>query len=949
MNQELKFNGYTAQPSDYECQDGDLAAVLNLMPEKGAMRPVTKPKSIQTLQSDREEVSFIHTLTDGSRNVITRDSEGDFYWQKIGTSTRTMLWGAGGTECYQVSAIGSTLCFLSEDGIVYKIWKSSGQTQGYVHLGNAFPECKLTFGLQAEFAESDIYTVTLPSASGANDFNAGTNGFTAFSENNSNAITESVLAKVNKFIAEKGSGAGKFIMPFFVRYAYRLYDGSLTQHSAPILMLAASDVTPVASIRGTVASGDTSISYSICAAVHNLDYAIDSASLNALDDWKDIIKSVDVFVSAPLYWYNQNAKIERVEDNNDFPHGWYCYCKQTDQNLSTSLFPLRYQRNTLSRLAAMKSNGSRPYYWTNGTHFKLPQYSEEDFVKSIQSCHAFYLLKSLEAKNMTANTRTLITVSNDYLQSLTSREAMTDDYDSHDQLIPEGAFVYNSRLNIYGISKKLFNGFHPETMVAFTNGYIAPPKWIISHEHEGGQGGGSTVTTYDIDEDEDYEANDTITKFALLFTYKQEGISAQLYAGQASVGYWTSIDFIYYPSTKIKSVIIYREPTSRDYALYKEEKDMVAHEFLNGSFFYLPNNNTSTYTSEQALPSSGNNVTIDIQNKIYTSEIQNPFFFPLLGINTVGSGKIVGLSTAAKALSQGQFGQFPMYAFTTDGVWALEVSATTGAFSAKQPITRDVCINPASITQIDSAVLFATDRGIMLISGSQTQCITDTVDNDDEPFKFSSLPLSGNIKTLLGVSSGSTDELLEKKFSLFLEDCQMLYAYNRQAIIVFSRYYGNSSYVYSLESKQWGKIPGGIINRITSYPEAYAFMSNHTIVDFSNEEVSMDPAAIQIYPKQFLVTRPLKLDPSLKDVNKTIDNIIARGNFQKGHVGIVLYGSRDLINWFAIATSADHYLRGFRGTPYKYFRIALVCSLTHKESVWGCSIQYTPRLANQPR
>ena len=41
MNAELKYNGYTAQPSDYECQDGDLAAVLNLMPEKGALHPVT--------------------------------------------------------------------------------------------------------------------------------------------------------------------------------------------------------------------------------------------------------------------------------------------------------------------------------------------------------------------------------------------------------------------------------------------------------------------------------------------------------------------------------------------------------------------------------------------------------------------------------------------------------------------------------------------------------------------------------------------------------------------------------------------------------------------------------------------------------------------------------------------------------------------------------------------
>ena len=64
---------------------------------------------------------------------------------------------------------------------------------------------------------------------------------------------------------------------------------------------------------------------------------------------------------------------------------------------------------------------------------------------------------------------------------------------------------------------------------------------------------------------------------------------------------------------------------------------------------------------------------------------------------------------------------------------------------------------------------------------------------------------------------------------------------------------------------------------------------------------------------------------------------------------VVLYGSRDLRTWFPVASSVDHYLRGFSGTPYKYFRIALVCTLTHKESIWGCTIQYTPRLVNQPR
>ena len=59
-----------------------------------------------------------------------------------------------------------------------------------------------------------------------------------FSDNNKTRITDQVLAHINKFIAERSTNKGKFIFPFFVRYAYRLYDGTLTMHSAPILMIA---------------------------------------------------------------------------------------------------------------------------------------------------------------------------------------------------------------------------------------------------------------------------------------------------------------------------------------------------------------------------------------------------------------------------------------------------------------------------------------------------------------------------------------------------------------------------------------------------------------------------------------------------------------------------------------------------------------------------------------
>ena len=95
------------------------------------------------------------------------------------------------------------------------------------------------------------------------------------------------------------------------------------------------------------------------------------------------------------------------------------------------------------------------------------------------------------------------------------------------------------------------------------------------------------------------------------------------------------------------------------------------------------------------------------------------------------------------------------------------------------------------------------------------------------------------------------------------------------------------------------------------------------------------------------MTRPFKLD--MPDVMKTIDTIIQRGNFRRGNVKQILYGSRDLVNWFPVYSSVDHYLRGFRGTPYKYFRIALKCSLTDDESLSGMSVQFTPRYTNQPR
>ena len=393
--------------------------------------------------------------------------------------------------------------------------------------------------------------------------------------------------------------------------------------------------------------------------------------------------------------------------------------------------------------------------------------------------------------------------------------------------------------------------------------------------------------------------------------------------------------YFFYPNANAYKMLIYNY-SSVCYVL-----DLKPHDFLNGAYAHLDYEliREKNFTSLPFAP--GANVLIDVPNKIYTSEVNNPFYFPVLGINTIGTGTILGIISAAKALSQGQFGQFPLYAFSTDGVWALEVSST-GTYSAKQPITRDVCINPDSITQIDSAVLFATDRGIMLISGSETVCLSESI-NSRDLFSLSDLPAADKLVSVFNQFAGEQERITLENSSLlpfreFLVGCRMIYDYTGQRILVYNPSV-SYAYVYSLKSKTWGMIHSEITDNVNAYPDALAMVSGNKLVNFSTSDAEGITALV--------VTRPFKLGQP--DVFKTIDTVIQRGYFRSGHVCQVLYGSRNLFDWHILWSSTDKYLRGFRGSPYKYFRLALICKFDKAESAYGCSVQFTPRFTNKPR
>lgn len=911
MIKEIKYSGYTAQPSDYEAPDGDLALSLNLINDNGNLVAINQPDADSAFQLQAgEKVLFIHNVPGQKNYILLRPGTGDYvnvYWLKKSSSTNDSgdaLLLATLNKVLSLDAVGNTLIIATEDGLEYFLWRGDN----YTRLKSRPPFISIDFGAYKVGTLTDKNEVTIPGQCAPS--------WSSFRDPPDKAMLEEFTQMgyglLLSTIADKVTSEGLFYQPFFVRYAYRLYDGSYNWHSAPILILP-TIIPPLIKYSDGITnptSNPVSATIQLDVPYFGLAYRILSDAVTELHDWSDIIAGIDIFISAPIYTYDQskNLPVRPVRSVDDILMG-----VSPDKSMSSSGRPTEVLADEVfvghygdSILSGYVDQSIKKADYSQLCLY-IPQH--ESFYDNVRDTHDFYKVAEIDLNNIKAmKSMVQLKFKEKNLSSLTSRQRLEDEYQSHCKIAASSVYAFNSRLNLGGVR-------------------IAPPepfpiRSIMQYGDPAGQSAASV----------------RITVWTRLNGIKCYAVHNGTSSIEADVWHNPEKNFpryIYYPDASAYKMEFYLSETQK-YTI-----DLVPHDFLNGAYYFMGKEGmgvnslpTNVEPETAECPSS-----IYAGSKIYTSEVNNPFLFTATGINTVGSGDVYAICTAAKALSQGQFGQFPLYAFTSEGVWALETGAN-GAYVARQPITRDVCINPDGITQIDSAVLFPTDRGIMLISGSQTECISDTI-NSDTPFDLMLLPGMAKIHAMLGHLDSATrpDTCLPiLPFTEFLSGCGMLYDYVHQRVIVFNSKY-TYAYVYSLGTRLWGMMYSDISTAVKSYPEALAINKNNSLVDFSSLSEGNVPA--------LLVTRPLKLDAP--DILKTVDTIIQRGHFSKGHVQSVLYGSRDLMNWSLVWSSKDHYLRGFRGTPYKYFRIALLCNLSPDESISGASVQFIPRKTNQLR
>lgn len=907
---ETGLLGLDASLSAYDSQDGALQVCHNLLNDGAGLRPVKAPEALEEVKVGHE-LLYIHHTANG--DVYITSKSGEMYWTKGGVATSLKEdWLEGG----QITSVGNILCMSDGSEIKYFLWK--GDAEGYAYLGDKLPELKMEFALfPSNYQETEYETISvlgyadidIPTyADGYDDSKNTTYAFTDKKTDNIDEDDQEVLdtfdtvfGSVNKMIALAKS-ENRFAFPFFVRYAYEMYDGSLMMHSTPILMLPSTTVNPLIACLSSNAKNWISADSTYNGRDMKRRYSTWICHLNAsllgvritekpdLGQWKDLITGVKIFVTQQIYPYDPDGSYLRIgnkyEVNQSYYMGYVSSSLYTKVANDTYFAPSPQQNFTYNEdgLTQILSNQVYGIGW-----LYLPPLTDTTIEEKIKSANLFYLFKEygIEEFEELYNSEAFQNgfhllgldengdVEKDLLTNIETREQMTDDYHTHDIITAKVLSTYNSRLNKADCQ-----------LIPFTE---MPGEWLSCYTSQAGEEDTSTYT------------------FSADIYLKENGVKIKVDSTKVVRGLMSG--YFFYPNPSAYLMIVKRTDSNgvTQYARLTLKK----HDYLFGAYYFsgFEEIEWSDSVTEESVTEGA--TSFSYPNYIYTSEVDNPFTFPSTGVNAVGNGRIVTLKTATKAMSQGtSFGTNPLYAFCTDGIWALEVG-DTGIYTAKQPVSMERLLNDdaLSATQIDNSILFLSERGMMELVGGETRLLSGVLKEMHSAFDVEALPYW----TTIHKKFGGQDYLEADDFKKYIGGARIAFDYSDYKVVVF-RKGAAVAYIYDMVNKTWGTVENNLISVVED--------SGLTLVNYKDSAgihagaFTRESNTLMGDGMGFYTTRPLKYGAS--DTLKTIRTLVERSLTQTPHY-MALWGSRDMERWVLIGAVEGGRMPRLSGTPYKYF------------------------------
>lgn len=952
MQQSIRYKGLSLTPDEMAVENGALSLCGNLELHDGALRPsiVTGTPLSQPLTVNGEVAKILYVHETGNYRHLIAIASSAIYWfmqdGSLGSTTPIKSFDYE-ASVLSINSIGNTLIIVATDGIHYALWGDGG----YKNLPQKPPFVEISFSISDDYPENY--------SNGGVDAEGSTNGFreafqqTTYScndvfnkvkmpfidslfrdlecltikEDKQSDITQSIYALVNRtnnLIARNG----RFYANFFVRYCYRMFDGSMIMHSSPVfipvqvpdsyMVLSANasqnmtnyviDTFDDFTFQREDGKGNkskvniTKVAFYYYPRNVDLNYTILDAKRDELEEWKDVIKSVDVFITPPITNIDTSEKILSLRS------------KHRNYKLGHGMLSLTFESNDIR---------------IGDTSVHFPSLSVDAYRNKLKNTSAFYKVCSLKISDLTNYTTKKLPVDKNAVYQVSLQEQMKDDYKTHNSLFAKGSYVYNHRLNLYGMKEKLFQGFNGSVMF--------PGQYILKYDDS------TDNLMYR------YKIQKIVVSLNTTSGTKYVENSDKFFSRQDIDSFIISNLVKFYPDSRADKMAIFCKDPSDNDVIFVFPLEQCAE--LNGAMHM----GDFTDNLEQYKVDSFNYTVddvVELSNKIYTSESDNAFYFPLNGINTVGIGTIQGIASTTRALSQGQFGQYPLMAFSTDGIWAMEVSSQ-GTYSSIHPISREVCSNPKSITQLDQSVLFATNRSISRIAESQVVSMSDVLDgpgfniyglgkflnffNDTEEDSDTVKSTKAQMRQLIDFTSSPIE---------FFQRCQVIYDYKNSRILCLDVTQTSKTSTadtvalcYSIKDNAWSTfLIQNVLTAINSYPHPYIQYRDGSVMVLDKGYDYEDTTEYH----GIIVTRTLKFDED--NVPDSITGYIH--SLTSGSIPIMwLYGSNDNQNWHYIGRLGGMKSSYMATHSYRFFRIALYLKMKSMNQYFATRLEIIRRFS----
>lgn len=955
MKQNIRFRGLSFNRDEQSADHGELSLCAGVELHDGALRPSVLDGSMVSDTALTGTLLYVHE-TPSYRHYISKEGTA-LYWDGSNDPIKTFSQDDGEDEeddgdVISVNSVGNTLLVMTKNtGIHYILWKETD----YKYLGTQIPFLPIEFRpteqykakydrstINSDQVGSSLYAWRKLSVKATDAMEANSDNQTVrIKADHQATFTEGVHAIVNQSNNTVAKD-GHFYAPFLLRYCYRLYDGSMVMHSAPIFMNVAHpeslkvyctnvnkrwkiDGQPVADGDIYIGSpeGGINVTYSedshdytfhvegdetVLQYVPNnvgIEYHIrpeeDSPDTNDIledlkDDWSDIVKSVDIFVSAPLLREDFSDKITQLKVEED-TYGvrssilskFYGKIAReyTEQDVTVT-----YLCNLIFDFPKLSDDAYLQKILNTSNFFKIASYKLEDLEVDINQSHQFY--KELKYDKSV-------------IPNITIQEEMKDDYNTHNQLLPinseSGMYVYNHRLNLYGMKEKLFEGFSMYDMINWTNSTDPASVAKIS----------DITVEIDTEDGKKYVKEE--------YSY----LNIPLYN--------ITKGFLFYPDSRATKMYI--NYTSGQTAI-TAVLPMEPLNFLNGAVAvgaFFKENLNDFVTNPAVTPPSVNNI-VSLPNRIITSEVDNPYYFPLEGRNAVGVGSVIGIAAVTRALSQGQVGDHDLVVFSTDGIWVLKVSST-GTYMAAHNISREVCSNPRSICQLDQSIIFATQRSLSKFVESDVASISDVLDGPI-PALASLLPgladdvANTDLATLLGFGTPAVE---------LFNNGRVFYDYASSRIVVLQANTASDSValVFSIRDMAWSSmmVPG-ILSVIPGYPSPYVQTTDGKVMVLNKQYgYSGDTRHDGL-----IITRTLTFSDTM-DIIRGFRQLTDSATMPT----LYFYGSNNQRDWKLIGCTGREFYEYMPGHPYRFFRVAIKMSLLPSEEYQQLELEIISKYA----